>query len=157
MGYVKGQIMEFLNENYTYIKALHFMAFVSWMAALFYLPRLFVYHSENKDNADFVKVVKVQERKLFRGIQVPAMLGSVITGIAMLVAHWEALISQPYMHAKLTFVFLLLVYHFSTAYYLKQLKNDCCKRSGTFFRVYNEAPTLLFICIVLNFAIAGVL
>lgn len=149
--------MEFLNEYYGYIKALHYMAFVAWMAALFYLPRLFVYHTENKDNADFVKVVKVQERRLFKGIQVPAMLGSVITGSVMLITHWDVLISHSYFHAKLTFALLLLIYHFDTARYLKQLKNDCCKRSGVFFRAYNEVPTLLFIGIVFSFAIAGML
>lgn len=149
--------MEFLNEYYVYVKALHYMAFVSWMAALFYLPRLFVYHTENKDNADFVKVIKVQERRLYKGIQVPAMLGSVITGVAMLVAHWDALITQSYFHAKLTFAVLLLIYHFDTARYRKQLENDECKRSGVFFRAYNEVPTLLFIGIVFSFAIAGVL
>lgn len=149
--------MEFLNEYYVYVKALHYMAFVSWMAALFYLPRLFVYHTENKDNADFVKVIKVQERRLFKGIQVPAMLGSVITGVAMLSAHWDALMAHSYFHAKLTFALLLLIYHFDTARYRKQLENDECKRSGVFFRAYNEVPTLLFIGIVFSFAIAGVL
>lgn len=149
--------MELLNEYYVYIKALHYMAFVSWMAALFYLPRLFVYHSENKDNADFVKVVKVQERRLYKGIQVPAMLGSVITGVTMLIAHWDALMPHAYFHAKLTFAVLLLIYHFDIARYRKQLENDTCTRSGVFFRAYNEVPTLLFIGIVFSFAIAGVL
>lgn len=79
-------LWEFLNENYQFIKALHFAAFVSWMAALFYMPRLFVYHTENKQNADFVRVVKVQERRLYRGIQIPAMVGSLVTGFAMIYA-----------------------------------------------------------------------
>lgn len=79
-------LWEFLNENYQFIKALHFAAFVSWMAALFYMPRLFVYHTENKQNADFVRVVKVQERRLYRGIQIPAMIGSLVTGFAMIYA-----------------------------------------------------------------------
>lgn len=149
--------MELLNEYYGYVKALHYMAFVSWMAALFYLPRLFVYHAENKDNADFIKVIKVQERRLYKGIQVPAMLGSLITGVAMLAAHWDALMPHAYFHAKLTFAVLLLVYHFSCAHYRKQLENDTCTKSGVFFRAYNEVPTLLFAGIVFSFAIAGVL
>ena len=107
--------MELLNEYYGYVKALHYMAFVSWMAALFYLPRLFVYHAENKDNADFIKVI------------------------------------------KLACAVLLLVYHFSCAHYRKQLESDTCTKSGVFFRVYNEVPTLLFAGIVFSFAIAGVL
>lgn len=148
--------MELLNDYYIYIKGLHFLAFVSWMAALFYMPRLFVYHTENKDNADFVRVVKVQERRLYKGIQVPAMLGAVITGGAMLWAHWEVLMVAPspyvpFFHIKLACTLLLLVYHFSTAHYLKQLRDDKCTKSGVFFRVYNEAPTLLFIGIVCCF------
>lgn len=83
---IKMALWEFLNENYQFIKALHFAAFVSWMAALFYMPRLFVYHTENKQNADFVRVVKVQERRLYRGIQIPAMVGSLVTGFAMIYA-----------------------------------------------------------------------
>lgn len=154
--------MELLNEYYGYVKALHYMAFVSWMAALFYLPRLFVYHAENKDNADFIKVIKVQERRLYKGIQVPAMLGSLITGVAMLVAHWEVLMVAPspyvpFFHIKLACAVLLLVYHFSCAHYRKQLESDTCTKSGVFFRVYNEVPTLLFAGIVFSFAIAGVL
>ena len=149
--------MDFFNDYYQIIKALHFLAFVSWMAALFYMPRLFVYHTENKDNADFVRVVKVQERRLYKGIQVPAMLGAVITGGAMLWAHWGALMPHAYFHAKLTFALLLLVYHFSTAHYLKQLRDDKCTKSGVFFRAYNEVPTLLFIGIVFSFALANVL
>lgn len=145
-------ISSFFSEYYQIIKALHFMAFVSWMAALFYIPRLFVYHRENADNADFVRVVKVQERRLYKGIQVPAMVGSVLTGCAMLWAN-PTLLQAPYMHAKLVFAVLLLVYHFSTAHYLRQLRDDKCVRSGVFFRAYNEVPTLLFIAIVFSFAI----
>ena len=140
-----------------WFKALHYMAFVSWMAALFYLPRLFVYHSEHKDNVNFVRVVKIQERKLFRGIQTPAMIVTVLTGLAMLVAHKDALMVQGYIHAKLTFALLLLVYHFDNWRYLRQLANDTCCRSGKFFRAYNEIPTLLFIGIVASFAAVGVL
>mgnify|MGYP004585740297 FL=1 len=149
--------MNFINDYYIWFKAFHYMAFVSWMAALFYLPRLFVYHSENKNNAAFVEVVKVQERRLFRGIQTPAMIATVFTGILMLTAHKEILLTQAYFHAKLTFALLLLLYHFDTARYLKQLQKDSCKRSGKFFRAYNEIPTLLFIAIVFSFAFGGVL
>lgn len=160
-------LWEFLNENYQFIKALHFAAFVSWMAALFYMPRLFVYHTENKQNADFVCVVKVQERRLYRGIQIPAMVGSLVTGFAMIYAKFVIFpstinsgfeIALPsYMHLKLTAVVLLLVYHFAVAHYIKALRDDKCTRSGVFFRAFNEIPTLLFLVIVFSFAFAGVL
>lgn len=75
----------------------------------------------------------------------------------MLYAHFDALISQPYMHAKLTFVALILVYHFVVAHFIKALRDDKCTRSGVFFRAFNEIPTLLFLAIVFSFAVAGVL
>lgn len=135
-------------EYYDWIKAFHFAAFISWMAGLFYLPRLFVYHMEHYDNKDFVKVVKIQEHKLFYQITQPAMIASVASGIWMIVLN-PTLLSLPYFHAKLTFAFLLVVYHFSCLYYLKQLKADKCKKSGVFFRVNNEIPTLIMICILI--------
>lgn len=135
-------------EYYSWIKALHFAAFICWMAALFYLPRLFVYHSENKNNLAYVDIVKIQERRLFRGIQTPAMFLAVLTGVIMLVVN-VGLLKMPYIHAKLTLALILLLYHFDTWRYLKQLQNDRCLRSGRFFRVYNEVPTLLMIAILI--------
>ncbi|TEY03493.1 protoporphyrinogen oxidase HemJ [Campylobacter sp. US33a] len=140
--------MEIINEYYQWVKWLHYLAFISWMAGLFYLPRLFVYHSENKDNMGFVKVIKIQEEKLYYYIQNPAMIITVLTGILMLIVHKEILLSHGYIHAKLLFAILLLLYHFDNLRYLKQLKNDTCKKSGKFFRAYNEIPTLLLIGII---------
>lgn len=148
--------MSFINDHYIWFKALHYIGFVTWMAGLFYLPRLFVYHSENKDNPAFTSIIKIQERKLYKGIQTPAMALSLITGLCMLIAN-KGLLAQPYFHVKLSLAVLLLIYHFDTSRYLKQLQNDSCKRSGRFFRLYNEIPTLLFITIIINFALAGVL
>ncbi|EOA2863856.1 CopD family protein, partial [Campylobacter upsaliensis] len=69
---------EWINEYYAWIKFVHYLSFVSWMAGLFYLPRLFVYHAENRNNEGFVSVVKVQERKLFWTISTPAMIVAII-------------------------------------------------------------------------------
>lgn len=140
--------MEILNEYYLWIKMVHYLSFVSWMAGLFYLPRLFTYHSEHKDNENFVKVVKIQERKLYFYIQTPAMLMSLITGVLMLVLNKD-LLSFGFMHAKLTFVVLMLVYHFHNYLCLRELANDTCQKSGRYFRIYNEIPTLLFIGIAI--------
>lgn len=136
-------------EYYLWIKVVHYWAFVSWMAGMFYLPRLFVYHSENKDNQNFVSVVKIQERKLYFYIQTPAMIVSVLTGILMLTLNPELLKGGGFMHAKITCAVLLLVYHFHNYLCLKQLANDTSTKSGKFFRAYNEIPTLLFIIIVI--------
>lgn len=144
--------MEVFNEYYLWIKMIHYLSFVSWMAGLFYLPRLFVYHSENRDNQGFVKVVKIQEKKLYRYIQTPAMLMSLITGMLMLFLNKD-LLSFGFMHAKLVLVMLLLIYHFHNYFCLRELANDTCKKSGRYFRVYNEIPTLIFIGIAMMMVI----
>ena len=78
---------EWINDYYFWIKWVHYLAFVSWMAGLFYLPRLFVYHAEHKDNKGFVEVVKIQERKLYYYIQTTAMIVTLITRSLILNAH----------------------------------------------------------------------
>ncbi len=139
--------MDFLLENYLWIKWLHFLAFISWMATLFYLPRLYVYHQEHSHKKEFVEVVKIQEDKLFYFIGQPSMIVTVLTGILMIVAN-QALLQAGYFHLKLLCAVLLLIYHFDCLRYLKQLKNDTCNKSGKFFRAYNEVPTLIMIGII---------
>ena len=116
------------------------------------MPRLFVYHSEHKDNQGFVEVVKIQEKKLYLYIQTPAMLMSVITGILMLILN-KNLLSFGFMHVKLSLVILLLFYHFHNYFCLKELARDTCKKSGKYFRIYNEIPTLIFIGIAIMMVI----
>lgn len=135
-------------EYYDWIKAFHFAAFISWMAGLFYLPRLFVYHMEHYDNKDFVKVVKIQEHKLFYYIAQPAMIASVASGVWMIVLNTDLFI-LGYFHAKLTFALLLIIFHCVMWFYLKQLKDDKCTKSGKFFRISNEVPTLIMIGILI--------
>ncbi|AJC91570.1 hypothetical membrane protein (UPF0093 domain) [Campylobacter subantarcticus LMG 24377] len=142
-------MLDFLTDWYLWIKMVHYLAFVSWMAGLFYLPRLFVYHVEHKDNKGFVDVVKIQERKLYFYIQTPAMVVTLITGSLMLHANKALMVGSGFMHAKLTCALLLIIYHVQNYYYLKQLQNDKCQRSGKFFRAYNEVPTVLFIIIAI--------
>ncbi|EAK9944842.1 TPA: protoporphyrinogen oxidase HemJ [Campylobacter lari subsp. concheus] len=142
-------MLDFLTDWYLWIKMVHYLAFVSWMAGLFYLPRLFVYHTEHKDNKGFVEVVKIQERKLYFYIQTPAMIVTLISGSLMLHANKALMAGSGFMHAKLTCALLLIIYHLQNYYYLKQLQNDTCKKSGKFFRAYNEIPTILFIIIAI--------
>ena len=134
-------------EYYTWILSLHIIAVLSWMAMLFYLPRLFVYHVENSHKKEFVEVVKIQEIKIYKYIGHPAMWITILSGISMIVLN-PALLSQNWMIAKLFMLSLLIAYSFSLNYYRKQLENDTCKKSGKFFRMYNEQPTLLAILIV---------
>lgn len=142
-------MLDFLNEWYLWIKMVHYLAFVSWMAGMFYLPRLFVYHTEHKDNKGFVEVVKIQERKLYFYIQTPAMIVTLISGSLMLHANKALMVGSGFMHAKLTCALLLIIYHLQNYYYYRQLQNDTCKKSGKFFRAYNEIPTILFIIIAI--------
>ncbi len=134
-------------EYYSWILTFHVVSFMSWMAMLFYLPRLFVYHIENYEKKEFVEVVKIQEYKIYKYIGLPAMWATIISGVAMLWIN-SALLTQDWMHAKLIMLVLLIAYSFSLEYYRKQLENDSCKKSGKFFRMYNEQPTMLSILIV---------
>ncbi len=136
-------------EYYTWILAFHVLSFISWMAMLFYLPRLFVYHSEHKDKKEFVEVAKIQEYKLYKYIGVPAMWATVLSGISMLLLNPSILSGGGWMHAKITVVILLIAYSYSLDFYRKQLEADICQKSGQFFRAYNEVPTILAIFIVI--------
>ncbi len=134
---------------YNWILAFHVMSFVSWMAMLFYLPRLFIYHREHADVKAFTDIVKIQEYKLFKYIGVPAMWATVISGGTMLYLNSGIFSSGGWMHAKLLFVALLIAYHFSLEILRKKLIEDPHYKSGKWFRVYNEVPTLLMIAIVI--------
>jgi len=136
-------------EYYNWILAFHVMSFISWMAMLFYLPRLYVYHMEFKDNYDYVEVVKIQEKKLYAFIGVPAFWATLISGLSMIFINPDLFKSGIWLHIKLTAVALLIVYHFSLGYFRKKLLKDECTKSGKFFRVYNEIPTILMIVIVI--------
>lgn len=129
-------------EYYLWIKALHIMAFVSWMAMLFYLPRLFVYHTENKDKAEFVEVVKIQEHKLYYFIGMPSIFGTIITGVAMIALNPSLFQSGGWLHLKLLFAFFLIIYHIDCGRRLNQLKRDIYHANGSFYRFYNEFPTI---------------
>lgn len=137
-------------EYYTWILTFHVVAFMSWMAMLFYLPRLFVYHVENIDKKEYVEIVKIQEFKIYKYIGAPAMWATIVSGITMLILNPILLdySVNTWMYAKLSALFLLIIYSFSLEKYRKELNLDSCKKSGKFFRMYNEMPTMLAILIV---------
>ncbi len=136
-------------EYYLWIKTFHIVSMVSWMAMLFYLPRLFVYHAEHKDNAGFVEVAKIQEYKLYKYIGTPAMIATVASGLTMIALNPELFHGARWLDLKLTLVILLLVYHFDCKKHLNALRDDKSTKRGKFFRAYNEIPTLLMIGIVI--------
>src|SRR5690606_6018610 len=127
--------------------AFHIMAVVTWFAGLFYLPRLFVYHAMSEDQISRDRFT-VMERKLYRGIMTPSMLVTVGLGIwmLMLAPHW---LQQGWLHAKLTLVVLLVIYHFICGAQLKRFASGNNQRSHVFYRWFNEAPVLVLVGVVL--------
>lgn len=134
---------------YNWILVFHVMSFLSWMAMLFYLPRLFVYHVEHADNLGFVEVAKIQEYKLYKFIGLPALWATVVSGATMIILNPALLHSGGWLHAKISVALILVAYSFSLGYYRKQLAEDRCSKSGVFFRAYNEVPTILSLLIVI--------
>jgi len=134
---------------YNWILAFHVMSFISWMAFLFYMPRLFIYHRENADTLGFTDVVKVQEYKLQKIIGVPAMWATVLSGAIMLYINTSIFSSGMWMYAKLFALAFLLTYHISLGKIRLIMITDPHYKSSKWFRVYNEAPTLLMIFIVI--------
>lgn len=134
---------------YNWILAFHVMSFVSWMAMLFYLPRLFIYHRENADTKAFTEIVEIQEYKLFKYIGAPAMWATVISGSVMLYLNPDIFSSGGWMHAKLLALAFLIAYHFSLESIRKRLIINPHYKSSKYLRIYNEVPTLLMIFIVI--------
>lgn len=131
---------------YQWILWFHVISFISWFAVLFYLPRLFVYHAENIDNKGFVEVAKIQEMKLFKYIGVPAMWATLLSGAVLIyLGGW---MRSPWLHVKLLFVAFLIAYFYSLNKYRVAFEQDRSTKSGKFFRMYNEVPTLLMLVIV---------
>jgi putative membrane protein len=135
-------------EYYLWILAFHVMSFMSWMAMLFYQPRLYVYHSEHADNEGFVEVVQIQENKLYKYIGNPAMWATILSGSTMLYLN-PSYLTQGWMIAKLIFLALLIAYHYSMEFHRKKLIDNPTYKPGKFYRFYNEVPTLLMIGIVI--------
>jgi len=136
-------------EYYTWILAFHVMSFASWMAMLFYQPRLYVYHQEHSKNGGFVEVVKIQEDKLYNFIGTPALWATVLSGGMLIYLMPELFKTGMWLHIKLTAVLFLMAYHFSLGYYREKLLSGICVKSGKFFRFYNEVPTILMLIIVI--------
>ncbi|WP_075880473.1 protoporphyrinogen oxidase HemJ [Vreelandella massiliensis] len=135
---------------YLWVKAIHLIAMVTWFAALFYLPRLYVYHAMARDENETATMerFKVMERKLYRGIMTPSMIVVLIFGGALLFLN-PAWLSQGWIHTKLLLVALLVAYHHVCLIYLKQFAQDRCTKGHVFFRWFNELPVIALIIIVI--------
>jgi len=135
-------------NSYLLFKSLHLIAVVSWMAGLLYLPRIFVYHLENKEKKEATDIFEVMEKRLFLYIMRPAMIFTWIFGLILIYLNGIEIFSQLWMQIKLVLVILLSAYNNYLGRCLVSLKNNSNSRSAKFFRIINEIPTVMLIFIV---------
>ena len=135
-------------NTYLLFKSLHLIAVISWMAGLLYLPRIFVYHTENQNKNETTDIFKTMERKLFYYIMFPAMALSWLFGLILISIIGFSSLSFLWMQIKILLVTILTFYHFYLGICLNDLKNNIFKRSSRFFRIINEIPTILLIITV---------
>ena len=135
-------------NTYLLFKSLHLIAVISWMAGLLYLPRIFVYHSQNNNNSSVSEIFKVMEKKLFFYIMTPAMTLSWIFGLILIHEIGFEQLVQKWMILKLVLVSILTLYHFYLGKLLGQFKINVNKHSHKYYRYINEIPTLLLIFII---------
>ena len=140
--------MEFLAGFYPWIKALHVIAVISWMAGMLYLPRLFVYHVDAAAGSDKSETFKVMERRLMRAIINPAMGLAWIFGLLMLATPGIVDWSEGWIYVKLAAVVLMSGLHGQLSRWRKDFEADRNRRSARFYRLVNEVPTVLLIVIV---------
>ena len=131
-----------------WVKALHVISVIAWMAGMLYLPRLFVYHSVAEIGSDKAETFKVMERRLLKGIMTPAMIASWVFGLWMIFAGLVDPMA-PWLHLKLVMVLLLSACHGILAKYTRLFATDKNTKPQKFFRIINEVPTVLMIVIVI--------
>lgn len=131
-----------------WVKAFHVISLVCWFAALFYLPRLFVYHASSSDQVS-IERFKIMERKLYRGIMTPAAIATVIFGVWLITYSPSYYMSSAWFHAKITLVIILLGYHHACGRLLKKFAADKNTRGHVFYRWFNEFPVIILIAIVI--------
>ena len=141
-------MQDFLLSYYDWLRALHLIAVISFMAGMLYLPRLFVYHAQAPVGGELSETLKVMERRLMRAIINPASIVMVVLGGLMIWAN-PPIMQSGWMHTKLAMVFILFGCHGAFSRWRKQFAADKNTRSHKFYRIWNEVPTLLMIAIVI--------
>ena len=135
-------------NTYLLFKSLHLIAVISWMAGLLYLPRIFVYHTENINQKETSKIFKVMERRLFNYIMMPAMILTWIFGVLLIGNLGIHVFYELWVILKGILVLLLTHYHFYLGKCVRLFASDQNIKSSKFFRIINEVPTILLILIV---------
>jgi len=139
-------------EYYNYIKSLHLIFVITWFAGLFYIPRLFVYqieasHKPSPEKEILGKQLKLMAKRLWNIITWPSAILATVFAIWLIVL-MPSWLQQPWMHVKLTFVVLLIIYHIQTHVYYKQLQNDVVKKTSNYMRLWNEGATFILFSVV---------
>ncbi len=142
-------MLELSSTVYLWVKALHIISVIAWMAGLLYLPRLFVYHVDADAGGELSETLKIMERRLLRFIMNPAMISSFVFGILLLMNMGESAWQEGWLHAKLVFVAALVAMHMAMARWRRDFAEDRNTRPAKFYRYANEAPTILMIGIVI--------
>ena len=160
-----------MGEYYNYIKSLHLIFVITWFAALFYIPRLFIYHIEAASKPEpekeiLTRQLKIMSKRLWFIIGWPSAVLATLFAIwlLMIMPGW---LKQPWMHIKLGFVVLLIIYHLKTHQYFRQLQRNEVRHTSRYMRIWNEGATLIlfavvFLAILKNtfnwiFGVAGIL
>lgn len=140
--------------TYEHIKAIHIIFVTSWFAGLFYLPRLFVYHTEANEKSQMERDIlqkeyQRMEKILFNAIMIPAMWLTIISGITMVYwTWWDSFAAHGWLHLKLLFVVGLVIYHFFCRKLILELRQDKFRFTGFQLRLYNEIATVFLFAIV---------
>ncbi|WP_419760174.1 protoporphyrinogen oxidase HemJ [Acidisoma sp.] len=134
---------------YPWVLSFHLISLIAWMAALFYLPRLYVYHCQVAVGSKESERFKVMERRLLKQIMTPAMIATWVFGILLLLTLGHVLWTQGWWYVKLVSVVLLSGFHGATSKWRKDFLNDRNRRPERFYRMANEVPTVLMVVIVI--------
>ena len=139
----------FLAPYLLWTKSLHVIAVIAWMAALFYLPRLYVYHCEVARGSEASERFKVMERRLLKQIMTPAMIATWCLGILLVLTPGAVDWTAPWWHVKLTGVVLMSGFHGAASKWRRDFLEDRNTRPQRFYRYANEVPTVLMVIIVI--------
>ncbi len=135
-----------MDKYYLWFKVVHLFGIIAWMAGLFYLPRLFVYHAQVAPDSESAQLFQIMERRLYQIIMVPSMILSLASGAILAIIHdyW----SSGWFHLKLTGVLGLVLFQFLLNHWRHTLAKRNCPFGVKFFRIINEIPAVLLIIII---------
>ena len=133
---------------YLWIKTIHIIAIISWMVGLLYLPRLYVYHSTARKNSRQDHTFRLMEKRLLKRIMTPAMITAILAGLTLIALNPQ-LLTQIWLQIKIILVLTLIVIHGKFSAMRKTFINGTAKKSQNYYRIWNEVPTALMICIII--------